>query len=184
MAWLIPVVCFDCWQYSTIQYNTIQCGRAVVWGRSVTKEHPLPQAWESTGWARSRGTERGAGAGADKTNMCVMYNKYDIDKAKVEFRLEGEVKLLNYKHCDAQSTSHRLLRCQVVLTKRLFKVLSEIEFSAFEFLSLITIWVKVFIRIRVYFIFFATWDFEFCCYFCFVTIWVLSQLEVCVWSQF
>ena len=43
----------------------------------------------------------------------------------------------------AQSTSHRLSRSQVVLTKRLFKVLSELELSALEFLSCVTIWVCV-----------------------------------------
>ena len=32
-----------------------------------------------------------------------------------------------------QSTSHRFSRCQVVLTKILFQVLSEIELSGFEF---------------------------------------------------
>ena len=39
----------------------------------------------------------------------------------------------------AQSASHRLLRCQVVLTKRLFHVLSEIELSAFEFLTFVLV---------------------------------------------
>ena len=34
---------------------------------------------------------------------------------------------------DAQSTSHRLSMCQVVHNKRLFKVLSESEFSGFNF---------------------------------------------------
>ena len=61
----------------------------------------------------------------------------------------------------AQSTSHWLSRCQVALTKRLFKVVSEVEFcqtlsfwvlSEFEFLNCVAIWV-----------------FEFCCY---LSFWV------------
>ena len=58
-----------------------------------------------------------------------------------------------------QSTSHPLLRCQVVLTKRQFQVLSEIELSEFELLSFITIWVWVFFLRNLSFI--IIWVFEF-----------------------
>ena len=61
----------------------------------------------------------------------------------------------------AQSTSHRLSRCQVVLTKRLFKVLSDIDLSEFEFFSCQNL------------------SFEFCqsLSFGFLTNWVLSQFD-------
>ena len=46
-------------------------------------------------------------------------------------------------------TSHRLSRCHVVLTTRLFKVMSENEFSGVEFLSFVTIWILSFVTIWV-----------------------------------
>ena len=103
---------------------------------------------------------------------------YKLTSAREWFKklFEGDKQNIARSQNAAQSSSHRLLRCQVVLAKRLLLVLSEIELSEFEILSFVTMWVWVLSQFEFYhnlsFIFF--WQSEFLSY---VAILVLSQFE-------
>ena len=81
----------------------------------------------------------------------------------------------------ALSTSHRLLRCQVVLTKRLFKVLKLSIVRIFVFLSFVTIWVLEFCHNLSFLNFVAIWMFEFGHN---LSFWVLSQFKFLSFHNF